>query len=209
MTVSGDYDAPISLTNSLVFETENQSMWASGRALVLEPDLPFLGLQWTRAQTEKTATIVPSYTFSGAVLDGLAEAAGWVANAAQDAWDWISGNDSEDIEVPSSITTPGVSLTGWTSGKVGLQPYFSMTSGDVDSQLPVDIAFLMPRQVEQGQTITIETGYSLDGGATYNTASPNASMGLDLIFQFDAGVSAGIGGYQLYHHRSTCHQSIV
>lgn len=193
VTVNGAYDAPILLTDDLLFITENQSMWASGPALVLEPELPFLGLSWTRGQTEETLTIVESRTYSGAALDALADAAGWVANAAQDAWDWVTGSDSDDIEVPSSITTPEVSVSGWTSGKVGLQPYFSMTSGDVDSSLPVEISFLVPKQAEQGQTITIETGYSLDGGATFNTASPNASMGLDLVFQFDAGASAKIG----------------
>jgi VCBS repeat-containing protein len=193
ITVEGAYDAPISLTDSLLFTTQDQSMWASGSALVLEPDFPFLGLEWTKEETETTLTIIPSYVFSGAVLDALADAAGWVANAAQDAWDWVSGDDTPDVVVPSTITTPEVSVSGWTSGKIGLQPYFSMTSGDVDSSLPIEISFLVPNQAEQGQTITIETGYSLDGGATFNTASPDASMGLDLVFQFNAGATANIG----------------
>lgn len=193
VTINGAYDAPILLTDDLLFATENQSMWASGPAFVLEPDLPFVGLEWTRVQTETNKTIVESQTFSGGALDAVAEAAGWVANAAQNVWDWITGNDSEPIQIPSSITTPEVSINGWTAGKVGLQPYFSMTSGDVDSNLPIEVAFLVPKQVEQGQTITIATGYSLDGGATFNTASPDVSMGLDLIFQFDAGATASIG----------------
>ncbi|MFP4533341.1 MAG: Ig-like domain-containing protein [Desulfobacterales bacterium] len=162
VTVEGAYDAPVSLINDVVFETQDQSMWASGDAFVMEPDLPFLGLEWDEWGT---FTIIESMT----IIEGI---------------DWLG--------IPS-LDIPEIGLSGWTKGKVGLQPYFSMTSGDVDSRLPMEIGFTMPKQVEQGESFTIETDYSLDSGATFNTASPNVSLALDLIFELEAGLSFDVG----------------
>ena len=164
VTVDGAYDAPVSLINDVVFETQDQSMWASGDAFVMEPDLPFLGLEWNEGDS---FTIIDSMTFGGVDIFGE--------------------------EIIPSLTTPEIGLSGWTNGKVGLQPYFSMTSGDVDSQLPMEIGFTMPKQVEQGESFTIETDYSLDSGATFNTASPNVSLALDLIFELEAGLAFDVG----------------
>lgn len=43
VTVEGADDAPINFGDRLVFTSENQSMFGTGEALVLQPDLPFFG----------------------------------------------------------------------------------------------------------------------------------------------------------------------
>ncbi|WP_137703016.1 VCBS domain-containing protein [Marimonas lutisalis] len=187
ITVEGADDAPVGFIDTLQFETENQSMFGTGAALVLQPDLPFFGFN-TGVQS-LNATIVPKYTFSGDVLEGILEGIEAVAQVFADIGcgivNFFGGDCDADIDLPSSITTPGVSTQGSFAAKVGLQPYFYFTSGDVDSQIPVDVYFEVPRQVENGETFSISSVYSVDGGATFNTMSPNVNFGMDFVFDLD------------------------
>ncbi len=177
ITVEGAYDAPVSFSDELVFKTQNQSMFGTGEALILQPALPFLGFDTGVRSLD--ATIIGSKNID---FSGIADVVNTVAS-------WFTGKDDT---VPSSLTTPGLSTTGSFEAKVGLQPYFYLTSGDVDSEIPVDIYFDIPRQVESGSSFTIQSGYTVDGGATFNTFSPNVKFGMDFVFDLDTDLNLSV-----------------
>jgi VCBS repeat-containing protein len=185
--VTGSDDEPVSFSDRLLFETLDQSMFGTGEALILQPELPFFGFDTGPQSLD--ATIVSRTTFSGAVLEGLLDAIEAVANVIADIGCTIAGifgaDCDADVDLPSSITTPGLTTDGSFDARVGLQPYFFFTSGDVDSQIPVDVAFQVPRQVENGETFSILSAYSIDGGATFQTMSPNVNFGMDFVFDLD------------------------
>lgn len=186
ITVEGSDDAPITLEDALLFITENQSMFGTGSAIVLDDPnmIPFYGFE-TNSPISLNATLIPGATFSGAVMEGILGAAEAVA-------DWVAGWFGEDVDLPDEITTPAVVTTGSLDARVGLQPYFFLNTGDVDSKVPVDVSFIMPRQVENGETFNILSGYTIDGGATFNTMSPNVKFGIDFIFDIDTDLSLGL-----------------
>ncbi|TDK49701.1 VCBS domain-containing protein [Antarcticimicrobium luteum] len=202
VTVVGSDDAPTETAGDLLFVTEDQSMFGTGDAIVFDDPLPFFGLdEWFSLD----ATIIPGYTFSGAVLEGILEGIEAVADFFVDVGceiaSWFGGDcDDVDVDLPSSISTPSIGTSGYLDAKVGLQPYFELTTGDVDATVPVDVVFTAPYQVEEGDTFTIGSSYSIDG-AEFTTASPNVSFGLDFVFDiaadldFDIGSSTFGGGY--------------
>ncbi len=196
ITVNGSDDAPWTHNDQLLFTTEDQSMFGTGNALIFQPDLPFLGFD-TGYQSLYT-TIIPSYTFSGDVLEGILEGIEAIGQFFADAGctiaGWFGDDDCDvDVDLPSSITTPRVGTDGFLDAKIGLQPYFYFTSGDVDAEIPVDVFFEYPRQVEAGETFTIDSLYSLDEGATFTTMSPNVNFGMDFIFDVAAELALELG----------------
>lgn len=68
ITVEGAYDAPVDASADLLFVTENQSMFATGSAIVFDDPLPFFGINET---VSLTATLIPSYTVSGGALGAI------------------------------------------------------------------------------------------------------------------------------------------
>ena len=78
--------------------------------------------------------------------------------------------------------------------QVGLQPYFYLNSGSVDAEVPVDVVFTAPRQVANGETFTIGSANTIDGGATFETASPKVRFGLDFVLDIVAEVGLNIAG---------------
>jgi VCBS repeat-containing protein len=154
--VNGADDAPKDLTDQLKFQSNDQSMFGTGPAVTIEPNLDFLGISWNNS-FDKTL---------------------------------IEGRDFGAFGV-DFFSTPAVSLNGATSGRVGVQPYFSLTSGDVDSSIPVDVKFIVPHQVEEGETFNIASQLSING-ATFNTQSPSVEFGLDLIFKVAANANVNV-----------------
>ncbi|MEJ6396473.1 VCBS domain-containing protein [Yoonia sp. 208BN28-4] len=187
VTVEGADDAPVSFADRLVFTTEDQSMFGTGEALIVQPELPFFGFD-TGSQS-LNSTLVARTTFDGDVLEGILGGIEAVAQVFADIGCGIAsifGGDCDvEVDLPSSITTPGLSTQGSFDAKVGLQPYFFLTTGDVDSEIPVDVFFEVPRQVENGDTFTIESAYSTDGGASFSTMSPNVNFGIDFVLDID------------------------
>lgn len=196
ITVTGLDDADIGFSDSLLFETFNQSMFGTGEALIFQPDLPFFGFE-TDNPLSLSATIVPSYTFAGDVLGGILDGIEAVGQALADLGCSIvnvfGGDCDADVDVPDSITTPSIRTQGAFDAKVGLQPYFSFNSGEVDASVPVDVVFTAPRQVENGDTITVNSLYSIDGGASFQTMSPNVNFGLDFVFDLDTNLDLLVG----------------
>lgn len=195
VTVIGADDDPVEFTDQLLFETDNQSMFGTGAALVFQPTLPFFGFN-TGSQS-LDATIIPSFTFSGSVLEGLLDGIEAVVDAIADFGCTIAGifgaDCDADVDLPSSISTPGVRTEGNFAAMVGLQPYFSLNTGEVDASVPVDVFFSAPRQVENGETFSISSAYSLDGGSTFTTMSPNVNFGMDFVFDLDTALDLIIG----------------
>jgi hypothetical protein len=189
VTVEGADDAPIEFVDELLFTTENQSMFGTGAALVLQPELPFFGLD---ESTSLDAVLWQQTSLTGGALEdiynGLAVVAEAIAETACTVFTF--GLADCDVDLPEEITVPGLSFEGDLDAKIGLQPYFFLTSGDVDSEIPVDVYFDLPRQVENGETFQISTMYSVDGGATFNTMSPNVNFGMDFVFDLDTDLRA-------------------
>ncbi len=194
VTVEGAYDAPVNASADLLFVTENQSMFATGSAIVFDDPLPFFGINET---VSLTATLIPSYTVSGgalgAIWGGIASIANGFADAACDVVDFLGIADCPDPPVvPSTITTPSFGTVGSLSAQIGLQPYFTLTMGDVDASVPVSVIFTSPYQVEEGETFTIGSAYTVDG-AHFETMSPDVNFGLDFVFDVAADLALAIG----------------
>lgn len=177
ITVEGADDALVNFEEQLTFITQDQSMWGTGDAIVLEPDLGFWGID--TGPHSLGATLIAQQSFD----------TGGVGDVFDEIASWFTGKDDN---IPDAITTPGLSTDGSFAAKIGLQPYFSLTSGDVDSEIPVDIYFDIPRQLEHGGSFEIQSGYSVDGGATFNTMSPNVEFGMDFVFDLDTDLDVNI-----------------
>lgn len=200
VTVTGSDDADISRVDQLQFDTVDQSMFGTGEALVLQPSLPFFGLD--TGVKSLNATIIQGQTFSGGVLEGILGGIDAVADAIAGVGctiaGWFGADDCDgDIDVPTSITTPSVRTEGSFDAKVGLQPYFFLTSGDVDASVPVDVFFTHDRQVENGDTVVVDSLYSVDSGATFTTMSPNVKFGMDFVFDIDTALDLLVGSTRL------------
>ncbi|SLN33361.1 Bifunctional hemolysin/adenylate cyclase precursor [Roseivivax jejudonensis] len=201
LTIEGEDDNDLSVGDRLTFITQNQSIWNSGPAFSLEPDLPFLGID---EEFSLNATIIPDIPLTagvvGDVLEGLADVAEFFAQAGCDVVDFFAGLFGQDdvcgdIDLNvRPITVPGVSTSGNADIKIGVQPYFFLNGGEVDAEIPVDVVFNTPRQVEQGETFTLETAYSVDGGASFVTDGPGVQFGLDFVLDFDANLVLDLFG---------------
>lgn len=194
VSVEGAYDAPVDTLQDLLFVTENQSMFGTGSAIVFDDPLPFFGID---EYASLNTTIIQSQTFGGDVLEGIFDGIEAVAQLFADAGctiaGWFGSDCEADVDLPSSITTPSVGTSGYVDAKIGLQPYFELTTGEVDSTLPVDIVFTAPYQVEEGDTFTISSAYSVDNGASFQTMSPNVSFGMDFVFDLDVDFNLALG----------------
>ena len=193
VTVIGAYDAPTETAEDLLFVTENQSMFGTGAAIVFDDPLPFLGFD---EYASLNATILSGATFSGGVLEGILGGIEAVAQVFADIGcgivNFFGGDCDVDVELPDSISTPSLGTTGYIDAKVGLQPYFELTTGDVDASVPVSVVFTAPYQVEETETFTIGSSYSVDG-AEFQTMSPNVSFGLDFVFDIAARLGIEVG----------------
>lgn len=208
----------------LLFETENQSMFGTGDAIVLEPDLPFLGFEINNKSLSKE--IIKSHVFEGKtlkkVLDGFEGFANSIiCNSGNDTdsfgtigyqptfnplkpfkkfWEVVTttavskvSKTDTCIDLPDAISTPRVGTNGYLDAKVGLQPYFYLTSGEVDASIPVEVWFAYPSQVKPGEIFTIDSFYSLADSATYSTMSPDVKVGMDFVFDVAAELYLEIG----------------
>ncbi len=199
VTVVGADDAPINFTDDLLFATTGQSMFGTGEALNFQPDLPFFGFD-TGTQS-LNATILSGFSIEGDFLEGILDGIESIVNAIGDLGCTIGsifGADCDaDVDLPSSINIPGIRTEGDFSARVGLQPYFSFNSGEVDASIPVDVMFTTPRQVENGESFIVESVYTVDGGATFSTMSPNVNFGMDFIFDIDTALDLLVGSTRL------------
>jgi len=207
VTVTGAYDAPIELTDQLLFKSDDQSIFDTGPALVVDlgdllgPDSYIEMFEWD--ETFNT-TIFNSFKLSGdtlkGILGGITAVAEFIEDAGCEIGSWFGADCDSDVDLPSSITIPSVSVSGSTKGDFGLKPFFYLTSGDVDSSIPVDVVFTTPRQVEAGETFEITSAFSIDGGASFETNSPGVKFGVNFFFDVFAKGKLSIGntGYEIF-----------
>ena len=169
ITVEGEYDAPTVVEESLLFTSNDQSMWDTGPAIIIDWR-EFYGVDWNPPNFSKT--ILKS---GGGQIVGPVTVAG------------------VEIFPGLSVTTPSVKFVGGTSGRVGVSPYFQFDSGSVDSSIPIDVDLTYSVQYESGDTVTIDTGYIVQNGAYFETSSPSVTVGLDLVFELSAFARLEIG----------------
>ncbi|MDU8913745.1 Ig-like domain-containing protein [Aestuariicoccus sp. MJ-SS9] len=190
ITVEGADDADLSLADQLLFRTTDRSIWNSNEAFSLAPDIPFLGFTFNESLD---ATLWNGITLdSGVVLDvlnGFVDAGEVVLETACDIFTLGLADCDVDFGNIDNITIPGISTAGNAYAKVGLQPYFFLNAGEVDAEVPVDVVFTAPRQVEAGDTITIGSAYTIDGGATFQTSGPSVQFGIDFVLDIVADLT--------------------
>ncbi|MBY6127052.1 calcium-binding protein [Roseovarius atlanticus] len=186
LTIEGADDDPLVHTDRLEFATNDQSQFGTGNAVIFDPDLPFLGID--TGPHSLNATIFAGLNVSGDAVEGF-------LNGLEDIVNFFGGLfGANDVDIPSEINIPGVSTSGSLEAKVGLQPYFSFNSGEVDAQVPIEVVFTAPRQVEHGDMFTVESLFTVDGGASFQTMSPNVNFGLDFVFDLDVDFALNIFG---------------
>ncbi|MEC4985880.1 MAG: Ig-like domain-containing protein [Oscillatoria sp. PMC 1068.18] len=166
ITVEGADDSPTLVTETGFFHTTDQSIWDTGSAVVIQPVIPFIGVQW---DTSSSTTLIEKQVLIPKVK--------------------VLG----ETIIPE-VSTPKVSFSGSSKGKIGLQPRFSLTSGDLDAELPLELSLLVQQQqVPTGQQFTITSGLALADGAFFQTFSPNIDLGLDLVFDLETSAKFNVG----------------
>lgn len=104
-----------------------------------------------------------------------------------------------------TLSSPELKLTGSTSGKIGLQPFFSLTGGDVDTSIPIRAAFSVPQQVEAGDTFRISSNFLFDATSSIRTQSAQIEFGVDLVvdlaaeikLEYSSSTFGGAGSFNL------------
>jgi hypothetical protein len=196
--VTGSNDAPLTFDPTFNFETTKQSIYKTGAASIKDPDLPFLGGSWDQSFSVE---LVPGV--SGGI-DGIP------AVITPAITSFIPGvPDIPAITVTPAIpgitvSTPSISLNGSTSGKIGLQPFFSMTGGDIDATIPIAASFSAPKQVEAGESFTLSSAFLFGANSSITTQSPEISFGVDMIFDVAGSLtldfsSSSFGGADFYN----------
>ncbi len=191
LTIEGEDDANQVEEDTLLFTTADQSIWNTGEAFTLEPDLPFLGFDTGPLSLD--ATIIPDINLASDdvldVLNGLINAGEIVVETLCDIFTLGLADCDVDFGSVDNIVIPGVFTTGSLDAKVGIQPYFFLDGGTLGAEVPVDVVFTAPRQVEQGEQITIGSAFTVDDGATFTTSGPSVQFGLDFVFDVVANLA--------------------
>ena len=111
------------------------------------------------------------------------------------SWDKSGGIDPVtlvDSKCFLGICTPSVktpSVSGSTSGNISLTNTFTATSGTVNADIPIDLTLSLPSSITSGQIFSIDTGYTLNSKANFETFSPGISENLDLNFKAAANLN--------------------
>lgn len=162
----------------LTFATEDQSMWSSGGAFVLDYTNEFARLDWDLSKTV------------GDVVGGTGT---WCATR----WGPCYSYD----------TRTGAEIEGSTSGYVGMEFTTHIDSGTVDVNYPVsiDLAFPDAYTVRPETNFQIDTSYTVDQGSSLYTSFPGISAELSFLYniQAQAGGTAMFLGTDLYDGSAT------
>jgi hypothetical protein len=149
----------------LQFETQNQSVWDSGNSLGFT-DNRFIGVDWN--ESVNVGRTIGGFCIIPNLFGGCA------------------------VRAPRT----NVGLNASTNGEIGLQSILNVNGGSVNALIPVDLSFVIPdNPVKPGEMFTIQSAYSFNNGATFNTSSPNASYNLDFIFDVAANVDVNPGSF--------------
>ena len=167
--VTGSNDAPLILAppldgDTFIFATTDQSIFQTGGASIENPDLPFLGGSWDES-------------FSVELVPGASLSLGSIDLGPFGSTPGIS------------ISSPSLNLNGSTSGTIGLQPFFSMTGGDIDATIPIGAYFNVPTQVEAGQSFVLSSAFLFGDDSSITTQSSEIEFGVDLVLDLAAQVS--------------------
>ena len=84
----------------------------------------------------------------------------------------------------------GFGVFGSTKGKVGLQSDLEVDGGHVNTSLPIELKLDLPQQVTPGETITVESSFTLKNNAAFQTTNPYVDYDLDFLFDVEARAGA-------------------
>lgn len=92
-----------------------------------------------------------------------------------------------DNPIPGQYIDTRTGLQGGveTSGEAGIIPWVEATAGGIGVDLPFSASITIPDVINAGQSFTIATDYSVQGGASITAEAPSFKAGVDGIFNSD------------------------
>lgn len=186
---------------TLDFQSANQSMWGPGTAFSKSESV-FLGTQWTN----KTATIGGIAGDANQVIIPAIDAA-YITLYEPKIWvptptwsDPFKGHYAgcgcnKQVQITPNIpavtvdTRTGAQLNVHSSGKVGLEFGYSITSGFVDTQANFNAAASLPDQVAASQYFNLNPTSDFSNG-NIDTQSPTLDAHMSTILQLSGSVDA-------------------
>lgn len=191
--VWGGYENTDTTTHSILFETDGQSQFYTGKPSDAKDqenmqliDLGFIGVEQSvgfdktwGGQKFENGTVTDIIGGLSTVVDAIADLGCTVVGA-------FGGDCDVDVEIPSSVTLPSVRLDVDVDTKVGLQPVFQAGSGELGGKVPLDVTFNSPQEVTIGEAFVLESSYTLGDGTRFTAGPADIFFGLDMIFDLDA-----------------------
>jgi hypothetical protein len=181
-------DAPVhaaqQYSQSLPFQTRNQSMWRSGSQYVLNYSRLW-GTSWNSTSAGGPGfrgIIIPGGCTDPVIVEGI------------EIFPKICVPDTD-------LGTFGAEASASTSGTVGLRPNLSVQGGAVNVDYPIQVTIGYPDNgtLRPGDTFSVSTSFlPTPGGTHLTTSSPGARVTLDAVlganFRSSATVKAGALG---------------
>ena len=154
------YNQTTTVTVPASFSTTGQNMWTDGAAWDLNKEITLFELNWN---SPYSTTQIADFSSYGVDLS-----------------DYGLGN--------YTFGKYGFGVDGGTAGTIGATFYTrDWDGGSVDVDYPVDVNYTFPTNFNRGETITINTDYSVDQtNALLNTNYPQVGrIGMELYFNFE------------------------
>ncbi len=174
--LNGSDDPSIKLDERLDFISEDQSIWNTGDATVIDWST-FLGINEYKSFN---TTIFNGLDIPDISFPGMQAVTAKFFGKTITLFPAIPGYTKVTPDIPKII------LDGYADIKVGLEPYLKFTSGDIDSNLGIDLVLEIPETSQPGDVVTISTASLLSNESFFKTFSPNINFGLNFIFDVDA-----------------------
>jgi len=164
------------ITDSVVFETSNQSMWSAGPTGTVRIE-EFLGTRWGTYRERGDNPLADLLNISPAAKKY--ELGGFIGGentcVGADTWYGCAGFRAD--------TTTGARLEITTSGQVGVYVGAELSGGGVDVRLPVNASVSLPDQVTAGEFFTVSTTQQVSGaGASITANAPSFRAYIDGVF---------------------------
>lgn len=103
-----------------------------------------------------------------------------------------SGSD----EAKFNVFGTDIGVRGSIGAKIGLESNLKVDGGTVNNaSLPIDLWLDVPNKVQAGDSVTINSGFNLNQGASFSATGPTPSYTLNGIFGLNGYAQAFVGGY--------------
>ncbi len=97
---------------------------------------------------------------------------------------------NESGSVGGLVLGTGAELGGSTTGYIGFETGYKIDSGSINAYYPVNVELSYPDPflVKKGETFTVSSNYTVDGGAGFDTVFPEMEAYVDLLFEMTATI---------------------